>query len=1036
MSRVGFSLDVGGDLKGDEVSDSEELKESSNGEVDVFKGVGGADGGYLEKFLSVFCRFSVPLILLFLVFVSFWSLSQTFFIPVIDERAEQQVAVNFRQLAVQQVFAKYPQATREELQRMASQALVEGKQSGKYQALVQSTIEKYKEEYRDDAGVTYLYTPDSFYYFRLARNLLENGHLGSELKNNESFDALRFAPDGDWPSFSVMPYALFYFYKVWSLWDEDISLEYTTFFFSVLIGILSVCTVFLIGWKIDGLLTGIFAGFVLAVHPLFVLFNYGGYSDTQVLVFFLSSLLVLLLLFVLDFSRLIRALCVLPLFLFVLYLLRRSWSGWFFMLVIFVLALVVWVGLWLIHHAVKKRDWWQYVLLLVLLFFTLYGSFWFSRSLFFEQALERLSVDSAVESVFPTAFESVLELQGIDSLKRFVDVLGGPLLVVVFFGQLVVLCYSAIRKVPKFSFILLLSWTVLLMVSGVRALRFMYLVLPAFVLFTGVGFSNVVRWLPDFFNKFHAGKNERFVRITGVFLVFLLVFLFVREDVLTQKTSFPAGYDSIYEAGEWLQKNSAPDAIIASWWDLGYVWQVASRRATLFDGGLFNTFYLYWVSKLLLTDDSGLARGVLQTIGCDDRFFISEVPAVDHAAEEAVIRSDFLKAGVSDIFYDKRFWDYNLGTIERTHCQEPREVFFAVDQDMLYKLGLYELYSGWDLDVSRYSREVRNLSRVGGVDYLERAYNLSEREAEDMLSRIELQNLEAVVPVKMSKLGRCASSGEVVRCDNDFRINLSVMDARMNGAHPGGLVVVNDGERLERLYNDSRADYSVVLFNTSDGWHSLLMDAEVSRSLVVRMFVREDIPFFERVFVSGEMPNRVVLYKAVFRNESFEKNVDFSVPLSPLSGRLFFKTLLINFSDGNYDFFFDVFEKCSVFNFSGVDISKENLFYRASRNATCSVQEFIDELKEKKRILLTLEAPLADNADFFSDYFRSAVVNDVSAMIGALQVFIDKKLIPDFDLDMLQSKHGISEIIAITTSNTNITAKMFVNELKKVIGRV
>ena len=98
-------------------------------------------------------------------------------------------------------------------------------------------------------------------------------------------------------------------------------------------------------------------------------------------------------------------------------------------------------------------------------------------------------------------------------------------------------------------------------------------------------------------------------------------------------------------------------------------------------------------------------------------------------------------------------------------------------------------------------------------------------------------------------------------CNNGFVVELKSLNASFNGVQPDSLVVVNNGKRFVRNFAGSRAGFSVFVFSSDYGFRSFLMEPELSKKIIVRLFAGEDIAGFERVFVSRETPNRIVVYR-------------------------------------------------------------------------------------------------------------------------------------------------------------------------------
>ena len=533
--------------------------------------------------------------------------------------------------------------------------------------------------------------------------------------------------------------------------------------------------------------------------------------------------------------------------------------------------------------------------------------------------------------------------------------------------------------------------------------------------------------------RFHFQLNDTASRISATGLLFVFFAFFVTEDVLTQSSSFPVGNDALYDAANWFKKNTNADSIIATWWDFGYVWQSAARRATLFDGGLFTTHYLYWMAKILASSNSSIAPAVLRPVACTQQNWLVNFGEGDLNDRMQSVEK-YLLSSIFEKFGDHEFDQFQQAVtgIEALYCKNPRDVFLVVTKDMLYKIGLYRSYGFWDFQAAKYRREMKNLSQSDALDYLIAEYNMSEEEATTTLYKVYEQE-SSPAPVQMSRLGQCKSSGEKLVCDNKFEVDVSSMDARQGRAHPKSLIVVKDGRRSQVFYNDSAGNFAVVVFDDGSDWRSLLMDVDVADTLVVRMFVGEEISHLKKEYQTKETPDRVVVYKVLLSNESLV-DVSKNVTLTPVSAELFFQDLLSNVARGDNEFFMHTLQDYVSVNSSSMfkTVGVRKAFIDASQYTNITVQFFEDEMQRRIRLMMSGSVPLdAISGGFMFDYFYQNVSNkNVTAMLSTLQQFSSVNV--SQATQELKSHHAA---FVLGSSHTNITVQEYVDELRKNAGK-
>ena len=71
----------------------------------------------------------------------------------------------------------------------------------------------------------------------------------------------------------------------------------------------------------------------------------------------------------------------------------------------------------------------------------------------------------------------------------------------------------------------------------------------------------------------------------------------------TTAATVPGSSDPMWNAMDYVKENTTNDTVIISWWDFGYLFQIASDHPTSFDGGSQTGDRAYWVGKALTTSD-------------------------------------------------------------------------------------------------------------------------------------------------------------------------------------------------------------------------------------------------------------------------------------------------------------------------------------------------------------------------------------------------------------------------------------------------
>ena len=197
----------------------------------------------------------------------------------------------------------------------------------------------------------------------------------------------------------------------------------------------------------------------------------------------------------------------------------------------------------------------------------------------------------------------------------------------------------------------------------------------------------------------------------------------------------PSVTDASSLAMRYIRENARdPDAVIASWWDLGYFYESESGHPALWDGATQDAKRGVMVSKALTARNPELARRILLMLSTSG----------DAAAELLLSRTDAKTA--FETLWEALLLDgdeaakllearASLTPAEAReaealiHPSQPRETYLILTASMARQIAWYEYYANWDFtgsqrppDVTVYSYTPEGypiFSSETGQDYLE-----------------------------------------------------------------------------------------------------------------------------------------------------------------------------------------------------------------------------------------------------------------------------------------------------------------------------
>lgn len=119
-------------------------------------------------------------------------------------------------------------------------------------------------------------------------------------------------------------------------------------------------------------------------------------------------------------------------------------------------------------------------------------------------------------------------------------------------------------------------------------------IIPIIIAFALIGISALLIY------GFKGLKTSKFAK-TAVMLI--LMFAIVSPTVFgayqVSESVVPSTSDPMWDSMLWVKANTTNDTTLASWWDFGYLFEIASERPTLFDGGSQTGIRAFWTGKAM-----------------------------------------------------------------------------------------------------------------------------------------------------------------------------------------------------------------------------------------------------------------------------------------------------------------------------------------------------------------------------------------------------------------------------------------------------
>ena len=307
----------------------------------------------------------------------------------------------------------------------------------------------------------------------------------------------------------------------------------------------------------------------------------------------------------------------------------------------------------------------------------------------------------------------------------------------------------------------------------------------------------------------------------------------------TTAATVPGLSDPMWNAMDFVKENSTNDTVIISWWDFGYLFQVASDHPTSFDGGSQSGDRAYWVGKALATSDLAQSKGILQmlsTTGSNASNLLcnytgSNVTAVDALDKTLGMSRDKAKSTLMK--------DYNLtdsqasAVIKQSHPSNPNNVSFVLSSDMIGKAGWWSYFGSWNFDTLNST----NYQYYMASDYVPIKPNsqgtITVLNDSGILYNAEVKRGSAVSNTSINS--STTAQMTAVWAKNGTKVDLN--GTEYNPLKASNLICIENGYLTANKTLDQNGNYTIYLLGSGDDYTAILMDNTLKDSVFTRLFL-------------------------------------------------------------------------------------------------------------------------------------------------------------------------------------------------------
>ena len=361
-----------------------------------------------------------------------------------------------------------------------------------------------------------------------------------------------------------------------------------------------------------------------------------------------------------------------------------------------------------------------------------------------------------------------------------------------------------------------------------------------------------------------SAKNDipikKYVAVIAVILA--LVSPTVCCAYVTSNQVVPGTNDAMWNAMTWINENTENNTVITSWWDFGYLFEIAANRQVTFDGGSQSGQRAFWLGQAMMTDNLELSAGIFRMLdtsgeratealynitgdyGKTTSILLEILPmTADNATSTLVNKYHLTDAQAKNV-------------VNYTHPANPRPVIFVASSDMLQKAGWWSYFGSWNFT---------NQSSQNYNYYVPSQQVTVEPGSVGKLPIIEDSGLLINFVIQRGT-GNNSTTGYTEALSTYNNSAIIINGTPYNPLNISHIMVIENGSLVknESVGNVKNANYTLFLMGENNTYTPILIHNKLANSMFTRLYLLGGAN--QNIFSMVHMENGVSLWKVNFEN--------------------------------------------------------------------------------------------------------------------------------------------------------------------------
>ena len=380
----------------------------------------------------------------------------------------------------------------------------------------------------------------------------------------------------------------------------------------------------------------------------------------------------------------------------------------------------------------------------------------------------------------------------------------------------------------------------------------------AFIILLAIGLASI------YLLKQKKSADNTSIPIKKYIAVALVVLALVTPSVcgayMTSNNVVPGTSDPMWNSMVWINQNTDNNTVITSWWDFGYLFEIAADRQVTFDGGSQSGDRAYWLGQAMTTsnlDYSAAIFRMLDSSGTKPQQDLYNVTG-DYGKTTEILKeilpmdSQNAKKTLVDKYHLTD--DQATKVVDGTHPANPRPVIFVASSDMLQKAGWWSYFGDWNFT---------NQSAQNYNYYVPTQQVVVEPNSVGKLNLLNSSGLLVNAVIQRGEGNNSTTAyTEALSAYNNSEIILN--GTPYNPLNISNIMVIENGYLVknESVGDVKDANYTLFLMGENNTYTPILIHNKLANSMFTKLYLLGGAN--QDVYTMVHMENGVSLWKVNF----------------------------------------------------------------------------------------------------------------------------------------------------------------------------